>query len=75
METQNKQNSKNLAIGIDFGNKAITVAMWNPKKRAPELIANLEGQSKPITPSITLPDNTMKQTKKETPKEQPKEEQ
>lgn len=75
METQNKQNSKNLAIGIDFGNKAITVAMWNPKKRAPELIANLGGQSKPITPSITLPDSTMKQTKKETPKEQPKEKQ
>ena len=40
MEKQNRQNANDaeIAIGIDFGNKMISCAVWNAKKRNVELV-------------------------------------
>lgn len=75
METKKNQNSQNIAIGIDFGNKETIVAMWNPKKRSPVTISTTEGQSKPIASSAIISEDAMKGEEKITQKEQPNENQ
>ena len=47
----NKQDS--LSVGIDFGNTKTTVAVWNPKRKKPELLFNTENNdSKNYFPSV-----------------------
>lgn len=56
-------NKTALSVGIDFGNTKTTVAVWNQKRRKPELLLNtLNNNSKNYFPSVyVIPQDTKQQ--------------